>query len=167
VVTPSPTLLCVQVDEEAASLEVSKATARDEVAAAEKANALLQHTVDDLSKERDILRSTMLKAADRAQAVETMVRVQQGTQRTLENDILGAKKVIKEYRQQIEDLLEARERLEQDVTAGNQKYLTVLEQVCVRVSMCLCLSVSVRLCLSLPVSARLCLRVCACMSVSV
>ena len=119
----------LQVDSEMAALEVTKKELREKIDKSEKEGAQVQRAVEDLSKERDILRSTLLKASDRTQHVETLIRVQQGGQRTLENEIMGVRKEIKAYREKIEYLLEERERMEQEVSAATQKYFTVLEQV--------------------------------------
>ncbi len=117
-----------QIDTDMAALEEVKKELREKIDKAEKESAQVQRAVEDLSKERNILRSTLLKASDRTQHVETLIRVQQGGQRTLENEILGVRKEIKIYREKIEDLLEERERMEQEVTGATQKYFTVLEQ---------------------------------------
>lgn len=120
---------CVQVDHEMAELEDKKKALREELDRVDKEGAAVQRAVDDLIKERDILRTTMTKAVDRTATVETLIRVQHGSQRTLENEILGARKTVKELRDTIETLLSDREKMEADFAAANQKYFTVLEQV--------------------------------------
>lgn len=119
----------VKVDAEMAAMEATKKELREKIDKVEKETAQVQRAVEDLAKERDILRATMLKATDRSQHVETLIRVQQGSQRTLENEILGVRKEIKGFRDRIEDLLEERERMEGDMSSATQKYFTVLEQV--------------------------------------
>jgi hypothetical protein len=71
----------------------------------------------------------LTQTTDRTQHVETLIRVQQGSQRTLENEIVGVRKEIKGFRDRIEDLLEERDRVEGDIASATQKYFTVLEQV--------------------------------------
>lgn len=118
-----------QVEQEQAALSAEAAALRASAEKISLQNDVLERSVRDLQKEREILRQSLEALAGKGVDVDTVIGVQHSTQKMTENELITVRKSVKEHRERIEDLHDEIARLDDALEQANRSLLAVQEQV--------------------------------------
>jgi chromosome segregation ATPase len=122
--------LCVeQVEEEASKLQEESAGYRKESDVISRSNEALQRSLQDLIKERDILRGSIEKMSDNTVAVETLMAAARSSQKMTESETLTLHKNVRDVREGIEDMHDQLAALEEKFLEANRRVIRTQEQV--------------------------------------
>lgn len=90
---------------------------------------LLQKRNDDLCRERELLNKMLVKAGDKTQQTYDLIKVNENTEKNLQNEIAGYRQHVKKQRETVQLLVGDRERYEAEAATATKKYFTALEEV--------------------------------------
>ena len=85
--------------------------------------------LEDLAREREILSRKLGSSEKTAQLIFDLTKVNQNAKKNLQNEVNGYTATVKLQREQIESLVQDRERHEQEANAASRKYYVALEQL--------------------------------------
>ena len=94
-----------------------------------KTGEIQKKQIDDLKREKEILNRKLGSSEKTTQLIFDLTKVNQNTKKNLQNEINGYTATVKTQREQIESLVQDRERHEQEAESANHKYFTALEQL--------------------------------------
>ncbi|VEL34298.1 unnamed protein product [Protopolystoma xenopodis] len=128
-----------QVEDQKAELESAKERMKQEIAALEHEMELLKKSQDtdrkmceDLSKERDTLNKSLLKAGAQTQKQTNLVRLHEQSRRNLDQEIVNYKEEAQKQRKIIYQLEKERDRYISEASELTQKVLQHMEEVKMR-----------------------------------
>jgi hypothetical protein len=125
-----PVPSCSQVEAEQAALAAEAAAHRAASEATLSASEALTRSLNDLKKEREILRKTLESMADKGVHVDTVISVQHSSQKMSENELIAVRKVVKDARDRMSDLHDEVAILDDKLEDARRKLAAVQEQVC-------------------------------------
>jgi chromosome segregation ATPase len=121
--------LSLQIEDEASKLQDESATCRKESDVVSRANDVLQRSLQDLRKERDILRGSIEKMSDNTLAIETLMAAARSSQKMTESETLMLHKNVRDVREGIEDMHDQLAAMEEKYLEANRRVIRTQEQV--------------------------------------
>jgi chromosome segregation ATPase len=100
-----------------------------EIRAAWREGEAYKKQLEDLGREREILSRKLGSSEKTAQLIFDLTKVNQNAKKNLQNEVNGYTATVKLQREQIESLVQDRERHEQEANAASRKYYVALEQL--------------------------------------
>lgn len=100
-----------------------------DIPAARRESDSLKRTLEDLKREQEILSRKHTSSEKTAQLIVDMTKVNQNTKKNLENELSGTMGTVKFQRQQIETLVQDKERHENEAKSASRRHYSLLEQL--------------------------------------
>ncbi|GMH70981.1 hypothetical protein TrST_g2385 [Triparma strigata] len=100
-----------------------------EIKSARRAGELSSKKVDEKKREKEILTRKIGGSEKATSLIYDLTKVNENSTRNLQNEMAGFMTTVKKQRETIEQLVQERERHEQEVEAANSKHYTAIEEL--------------------------------------